>query len=125
MITTGSTNLYKRKLIRNLEKLSKSTGQSIWKRVAEELAKPRRRRIATNLSKINRHSADGEIIVVPGKVLGAGKLLKKVTIIAESFSVNALEKIKESGSEAISFYQIMEDSSLLTKVKEQPKKIIV
>lgn len=73
----------------------------IWDRVRELLLKPRRRRVAVNLSKINRYTSDGETVVVPGKVLSCGSLNHKVTIAAFDFSANALKKIDEAGCKAI------------------------
>lgn len=107
-----STNLFKRRLLRRLERLAKESGQPVWEHVANILSRPRRRRAAINLGRINRLSEDGDVIVVPGKVLGAGSLNKRLTIIAESFSKTALEKIKESGGTAYTLYEAVERPSV-------------
>ncbi len=110
MKRTGPTNIVLRKLIDELEKASKRYNSGAWARVAELLSKPTRRRPEVNLSKINRYAREGEMVVVPGKVLGAGTLEKKVTIAAYSFSKSALEKIKASGSRAITLEQAVREN---------------
>ncbi len=101
---TGPTNIHLRELINKLSKDKKA----LWKRVAKDLSKPTRSRRVVNLKRINRHSKSGETIIVPGKVLGIGSLKHKLTISAWSFSNNALKKIKESGSKAISIKELYE-----------------
>ncbi len=117
---TGPSNVHLRKLIQTLRKKSKENDAPIWRYTSELLSKPRRDRVEVNLSKIDRYSSEGDVVLVPGKVLGCGKITKKIKIAAWRFSYTALQKIKDSGSEIIS----IEDLS-----KENPKgsniKIII
>ncbi|MCD6547218.1 MAG: 50S ribosomal protein L18e [Nanoarchaeota archaeon] len=99
----GPTNIQLIKLINELKKLKKP----IWKRVASDLERPRRIRRIVNLSRINRYTKDGDVVVVPGKVLGDGILEKKIEIAAFQFSQSAKEKIKLSGSSAISIQELI------------------
>ncbi|HEX9862214.1 MAG TPA: 50S ribosomal protein L18e, partial [Candidatus Bathyarchaeia archaeon] len=69
-----STNPELVQLIRFLKKQSREKEANIWLDVAEYLAKPRRQRVAVNLSRISRHTQRRDIVVVPGKVLGTGTL---------------------------------------------------
>ena len=101
MRRTGPTNIVLRKLADEIERTGKREGAKVWIRVAELLRKPTRERVEVNLSKINRHANEGEMIIVPGKVLGSGVLTKKVTVAAYAFSEQALKKIKAAGAEAI------------------------
>ncbi len=117
MSRTGPTNIVARKLIDELYKASKLHQAPAWSRVAELLAKPTRRRPHVNLSKINRYARDGEMVIVPGKVLGAGRLEKKVTIAAFAFSESALEKIKASGSRAITIAEAVRENPRASKVR--------
>ncbi|NPA85952.1 MAG: 50S ribosomal protein L18e [bacterium] len=103
---TGPTDFRVRLLVRRLKKLSRETGKAIWKRVALELLKPRRQRAEVNLYKIEKYANPGDIVVVPGKVLGDGELSKPVTIIALAASQQALEKIKAAGAQFISLFDI-------------------
>ncbi len=85
-------------LVENLMK----TKKPIWRRVAKELSKPRRQRVEVNLSKIDQYASADSTVLVPGKVLGAGNLSKKVTVAAFSFSESAKKLIGEVGGKAIS-----------------------
>ncbi len=107
---TGPTNIVIRKLIRELRKYARKYNAPIWSYVAELLERPTRKRVVVNVSKINRYLKDGEVAVVPGKVLGAGKLEKKVTIAAIAFSKTALEKIKASGGNAMFISDLIEEN---------------
>jgi len=108
-----STNIHKRKLIRQLEKLSDKTDKAIWEKVSEILSRPRRKRVAVNIGKINRLANDGEIIIVPGKVLGGGLLEKKLAVIAESFSKTAWQKILDNGGKPYTLYDVVSKPSLV------------
>jgi large subunit ribosomal protein L18e len=107
---TGPTNFELRRLIHELRKAGRAYNAPAWRYVAELLAKPTRKRVAVNLSKINRYAREGEVVVVPGKVLGAGRLEKKVTIAAYAFSAEALRKIREAGGRALTLKQLLEEN---------------
>ncbi len=117
MRRTGPTNIVVRRLVRSLVKASNTHGAPIWRRVAEELERPRRRRVAVNLSRINRYTVKGDLVVVPGKVLGSGNLDHPVTIAALSFSDKALEKIRQAGGKAISIPELVESNPRGSNVK--------
>ncbi|MEM3075931.1 MAG: hypothetical protein QW590_03840, partial [Candidatus Bilamarchaeaceae archaeon] len=53
-------------LISLVEMLNKEK-RPIWKKIAYELSRPRRSKIAVNVSKIDEFGKDGCAIVVPGK----------------------------------------------------------
>jgi len=80
-------------LVRQMRERSSKAQAAIWRRLAELLSKSRRRRITVNLSRISRHTKAGETVVVPGKVLGAGKLDHPIKIAAFQFSKQAKQKI--------------------------------
>lgn len=108
MKRTGPTNVVARRLADDLVEAARRNNAPVWRLVAEYLVEPTRRRVEVNLSKINRYAEEGEMVVVPGKVLGGGFLEKKVTVAAFSFSETALEKIKSSGSQAITLAQALQ-----------------
>ena len=93
--------------IKALKDASKESGKAIWKALAEELDKPKRRRVSVNLSRIDRHTEEGEVVAVPGKVLAAGSLSKPVKIAAFSFSEGAVEKIKTAKGEYMSLDELL------------------
>lgn len=100
---TGPTDPNLTHLIMNLRK----TKKRIWRTIAEQLRKPRRTRTAVNLSKINRHTEEGNVVVVPGKVLGSGLLNHKISIAALVFTKQARERIKAAGGESITIEELV------------------
>ncbi|MBN2142538.1 50S ribosomal protein L18e [Candidatus Woesearchaeota archaeon] len=81
-------------LVQLLKKTALENDAAVWKRVALDLEKPTKQRRIVNLYKIEKTSKDGELVVVPGKVLGTGDLSRKVSVAAYAFSEDALRKIK-------------------------------
>lgn len=75
--------------------------------LAKLLSRPERIRVEVNLSKLERFAQKGDIIAVPGKVLGAGKLTKAITIAAASFSISAKEKIEAVGGKTLSLVELL------------------
>ena len=96
-------------LIRDIKKIGIEKKSAFWKRIGEELSRPTRNRRIVNLSKLDRVTNDNEIIIVPGKVLGTGILSHKLTIAAWSFSDNAIGKIEQAKSKAISIRELMKE----------------
>lgn len=94
---TGPTNPYLKQLIGNLRKKSLELNVPIWKTIAEKLSKSTRRRTEVNLSNIERHTTNGDVVIVPGVVLATGQLTKPVTVAAWRFSPAAIRKIKDKG----------------------------
>ncbi|AKB19173.1 MULTISPECIES: 50S ribosomal protein L18e [unclassified Methanosarcina] len=80
----------------------------IWKDIAKRLEAPSRNYAAVNISKINRHTNEGDVLLIPGKVLGAGLLDHPVTVAALTFSESAVERITEVGGKCLSLEEIME-----------------
>jgi large subunit ribosomal protein L18e len=98
------TNPFILQLIEKAEKMDKP----YWKDLARRLSKPRRSYATVNLSKINRYSKKGEIILVPGKVLSSGNLEHPVEIAALSFSSEARKKVERAGGKCLSIEELLE-----------------
>ena len=99
-------------LIRTIQALraaSRKSGAAIWDALADELDRPKRRRNAVNLSRIDRHTEVGNVVAVPGKVLASGSLKHPVTVAAYSFSNGAREKIALSEGRAMSLIDLLEE----------------
>ena len=102
----GPENKRLLELIGQLRKANKG----IWKKAADELSKPTRRRPEVNVSKIERYAKDGSVILVPGKVLGSGFVTKKVTVAAFNFSGSAKANIAKSGGKTIHISQLLSEN---------------
>jgi len=107
---TGPSNVILLSLVAELKKRSHDQKVNIWKRIANDLEKPTRKRRVVNLSRINRYTKENEIIIVPGKILGAGILEHKLTISAFQFSDGAKEKIEKAGSKIIPLLELSKDN---------------
>jgi large subunit ribosomal protein L18e len=94
-------------LIEQLKSHSYENKAPIWKDTANRLSKPRRNWAEVNLSRISRHAKEGEIILVPGKLLGSGNIDKSVTVASFHASEAARRKIKASGGSVLTIEELM------------------
>ena len=104
-------------LIRDLKKQSKESQSEIWQSIAERLTTSKRSRVAVNLSRLNRYTKKGETVIVPGKVLGAGKPDHPLTIAAFNFSTMAKNKIEAIKGNCISIRELMKKNPTGTNIK--------
>lgn len=94
-------------LIADLKAKERETGAAIWRDIAGRLEKPRRNWAETNLSRLERYAGEGETVIVPGKVLAAGSIGKKITVAAYSFSEPARAAIAACGGRAMTIADLM------------------
>jgi large subunit ribosomal protein L18e len=107
---TGPTNPILQNIITELKKRAKEQNAPLWKRVADELERATRQRRVVNLSRLNRYTKENEVIIVPGKVLGSGRLEHKLTISAFQISESARKKLEEIGGKIISLLEISKEN---------------
>ncbi|MEM2110991.1 MAG: 50S ribosomal protein L18e [Candidatus Bathyarchaeia archaeon] len=112
-----STNPDLISLIHLLKKTSRENEAAIWRDVAEYLSRPKRRRIAINISRINRYTKKNDEVVVPGKVLGAGLIDHPVKIAAFDFSEQARSKILEAKGKCLSITELVKSNPKGSNVK--------
>jgi len=103
-----STNPELLTIISSLRKKARDSNAPLWQDVADHLSSSRRRRIAVNLSRLNRHTRAKETVVVPGKVLGAGNLEHPISVAAFSFSTQARLKISKARGKCLSISELVE-----------------
>jgi len=94
-------------LIKDLKIHAKRHNTPIWRDIAERLERPLRVWPEVNVSRIERYAKEGEVIIVPGKVLGSGILTKKVNVAAWKFSKSAKEKIEKAGGRVMTIRELM------------------
>jgi len=104
-------------LIRTLRKSSRENKVKIWRDIADRLARSKQRRAAVNVSRLNRHTKDGETVVVPGKVLGAGEIDHPIKVAAFAFSKQAESKILGAKGKCLSIQELIERNPKGTNVK--------
>lgn len=104
---TGPTNPQVRALVEALRKDVATAKSALWKRVAEDLERPTRQRREVNLSSLDRFTKPNEVVVVPGKVLGAGVLAHAVVVAALNFSGSARVQIEQAKGKALSIAELV------------------
>ena len=104
-------------LVNSLKKQSRESKAEIWRDIAERLAKSRRRRVAVNLSRLNRYTSKNETIVVPGKVLATGEITHPITVAAFTYSEKAKEKIKAARGKCVSFSDVAKKKPAGSNIK--------
>ena len=104
-------------LIDDLKEASRKHDAPIWKEVAERLEKARRSWASMNVGKISKVLKEGEIALIPGKVLGDGDITRKFEVAAYQFSRSAVDKISSSGGKAWTIRDLMAKHPKGTKVR--------
>lgn len=97
-------------LIQDLKKQASEKDAFIWKDIASRLEKSSKNWPVVNLDRISRYTSEKETALVPGKVLSDGKLTKKVSIAAWSFSEKSMEKIKKAGGKCMTIQELMKNN---------------
>jgi large subunit ribosomal protein L18e len=95
-------------LIEDLRTAAREHQAPLWRDLADRLARPRRNWAEVNLSRLERHAAAKETVVVPGKLLGTGRLTKQLTVAAFQASAAAREKVTAAGGEVLSLQNLVE-----------------
>lgn len=100
-----------------LKEHSRTAGVDIWRDVALRLEKASSRWAEVNVSRVDRHVGEGETALVPGKLLAAGKLSKRVDVAAFRFSEQARQKIQQAGGRCWSLEDLARDNPKGQKVR--------
>ncbi len=112
MVVKGTTDPNRKLLIRYLKQTANHVNAPIWRRLADELAKPRRSRPVVNVGKLNRFADNKKTLLIPGKLLGDGVISKPITVAAVEFSEHARKKIENAGGQCL---------DILTLLQKEPK----
>lgn len=114
---TGPTNPQLTSVIQELKQKAYKDNINLWKRIAFDLEKPARQRRVVNLSRINRYTEKGDVVIVPGKVLASGDIEHPLTIAAWRFSDEALAKLKRIKAKILSISELMQENPDGKKIK--------
>lgn len=114
---TGPTNPNTQKIIKKLKKQSNEKGVKIWKDIAKRLEKPKRIQPAVNVSKLEKYLNKGDTAIIPGKLLGDGKITKPVTVSAKKISKAAKAKIEKAGGKYITYEEIITKNPKGSRIK--------
>lgn len=105
-------------MARELHSASKKNKAPIWSRLAELALKPSSAKKTVNLSQIDKLTKDGDIIMVPGKVLGTGNMSHKITLCSFSISNSGAQKVIQAGGK-------IQSSSELIKSHPTGKGVVI
>ena len=97
-------------LIDDLKAAAREHEAPIWRDVALRLSRPRRVWAEVNLSRLERHASDGEVVVIPGKLLGTGRLTKKLRISAVQSSEAAQARVESAGGELVEIRDLIQEN---------------
>ncbi len=93
--------------IRLLKIWARQNKKPIWTTTAEQLSRPRKDRAVLNLGHITRSTKENAVVLVPGKVLGAGLIKHAVIVGAFEFSKGAQAKIERVGGRCITIREFI------------------
>jgi large subunit ribosomal protein L18e len=79
----------------------------IWRALEKELSGSRINRREINIRRLAQVTKVGEVVVVPGKILGTGNLGHKLTVCAFSISESAAKRVIESGGKVVTFEDLI------------------
>jgi large subunit ribosomal protein L18e len=84
----------------------------LWHYVYNLAIRPKRQRVAVNLTKIQKHANAGDTIVVPGKLLGAGSINKSINIAAIEYSKDAVQKLKKANCTILGINELIKKENV-------------
>ncbi|MCD4702990.1 MAG: 50S ribosomal protein L18e [Methanosarcinaceae archaeon] len=97
-------------LIAVLKETARENDAPVWRDIAIGLEAPKRNHAQVNLSKLNRYTKENQMILVPGKVLGAGVIGHALIIGALGFSAAAQDKITSAGGKCMTIEQALDEN---------------
>lgn len=95
-------------MVKELKQAYAKNDAPIWAKLAKLALKPTSARHVVNLTRINKHTKENDVVIVPGKILGTGNISHKITLCSFSISNTAAKKVIDSGGQIISFTKIIE-----------------
>jgi large subunit ribosomal protein L18e len=91
-----------------LRRAFKKSKAQIWKALEYELSSRRSNRREVNVGRLSDITKEGDVVIVPGKILGSGVIDHKLTICTFSISEGAAKKILEAGGKIITLDRFIE-----------------
>lgn len=107
----------RQKLALEMKKTARDNDSRFWGDIATRIGKSKDSITEVNVGKISRYASTDDVVVVPGIVLGAGRIEEPVKVAALYFSQSAKNKIEQAGGKALSFRELMEENSKGTNIK--------
>jgi large subunit ribosomal protein L18e len=103
--------------IEELRLVSRVKGAPVWRAVADRLEAPDQNWAEVNLDKASSNLKEGEIGIVPGRVLGNGSARRGLQLAAFGFTKSAREKLVAAGGKAMTLTEAAESNPKGAKVR--------
>jgi len=103
--------------IEELRLVSRVKEAPIWRAVADRLEAPDQNWAEVSLDKASANVKEGEIGVVPGRVLGNGSARRGLQLAAFGFSKTAREKLVAAGGKAMTLTEAADSNPKGSKVR--------
>jgi len=107
MASKGKTDPNTEWLIQRLFESAAKNEAPIWKDLAERLKAPRSRWAEVNVAELDRDAPEGSTVAVPGILLGAGSIKKKITVAAVRASAEAKKKVETAGGKVVKLEELV------------------
>ena len=107
-VTSMFTNTLNDNTKSSLRDAYKKNESAIWKSIEKKFESSRSNRSEVNVSKLDNITKEGDIVIVPGKVLGSGIINHKIILSSFSISVAAMKKVIDCGGEVITINELVE-----------------
>ena len=106
----GPENPETKSLVLFLKRVGKKNKARVWLEVARRLCAPARKRREVSLYRLSKLVADGDVAVIPAKVVASKGFTfrKKVTIGCFAVSSNAKKQLQDAGSSVLTLKQLAE-----------------
>ncbi|MGC8645695.1 MAG: 50S ribosomal protein L18e [Thermoplasmata archaeon] len=100
-----------------LKKAAEKNKSRLWADVADRIRKPKDRLSEVNVGHISRFAKGGEMVVVPGIVLGSGRVEEPIEVAALYFTRTAKAKIEEAGGKALGIDEMLKKNHKGSNIK--------
>lgn len=104
------TNPQLRELIIELRRVGATTPAPLYRDLAARLSASNRQWAQVNVGKVSDVVQEGEIGLVPGKVLSSGEPKQGLKVAAVNFSAFARQKIEKAGGQCLSIQQLVQQA---------------
>lgn len=116
-MSSSKSNPFLVDLIDRLRAVAREEEAPIWRDVADRLDGPNRNWAEVNVSHLQEVLDEGEVAVVPGKLLGDGHLVTSVTVGAFQCSDGAREAIEDAGGTYVPLEDLVDDHPTGSEVR--------
>ncbi|EET89811.1 MAG: 50S ribosomal protein L18e [Candidatus Micrarchaeales archaeon] len=91
---------------------SKNRDRKLYGKLIKMVDMPKRKRHVVDLYKINENSNDGDVVIVPGKVLSKGSIDHKISLSAIWYSQSAKKTLEKANCSILPFSEALKQKKI-------------